>query len=119
MSVSDSAFDFVDVLDIVPLHPRTLLIAPFMASGQSPGGLSVVYNERLYPVTGRVLRTRGCLYPVAAGDVVRFKPFVYEDIDLKDGRSFKIMHEQAIECVLEGYDDFTPESHTSTVKESP
>lgn len=104
--MSGSAFPEIDVTDIRPVHKRSFFVSPFLGSGFQQHGLYIAYDERLYPVLGRVLAVHPTCEDVREGDVVHFaRPNAYTWIHLQDGRSFAWMDERAIDAILEGFDE--------------
>ena len=94
--------------DVQPLHQRTFLCHIRPPDGFTAGGqLYVKYHEALPPVTARVLKTHPTC-TVRENDVVRFRKNAFDTVDLVDGRSFAVMHEGAVDAVLDGFDQEIP-----------
>ncbi len=68
------------------------------------GEYDVEVAHEYYPVLARVLVTYRCR-EVRPGDVVRITAMNYEEVDLEDGRSFKVIAEKTMLAVIEGFDE--------------
>lgn len=74
------------------------------ASVGDNGEYDAEVSHAYYPTLARVLVTYRCR-EVKAGDVVRITAMCYEDADLEDGRSFKVIAERTMLAVIEGFDE--------------
>lgn len=108
------------MLDTVELlQPEGVAFEPFLPSGFTTTGIYLDFDQRLYPIFGRVIKTGKRVELVAPGDVIVFRPQAYESVYLNNGQKFGLTQQTAKRrsCLLariDNYDAFTLDN-----KESP
>lgn len=107
-----------DLADVRPYQKHSFFFQPFMPDGFRKVGenqdgtdmaIHLSFDRRLYPVFGRVLRAHPTCTNVKEGDVIWFRPLVYESVTTNDGREFCVMDDRAVGRgalwgVMEDYD---------------
>lgn len=90
---------------MLTLHqPRLVLIEPIDPDGMTQGGLYTAHSRLRPPTMGRIVAVSKPSEDLLPGDVVIFRPHAYDTYDTSEG-TIHVIHEQAIQAVLDGYDE--------------